>query len=77
IPQELCDIYSLVMLNLSDNLLDELPPGIGRLARLQNLHLCGNRLGCLPYDITELQNLQRLSLERNQFTTIPDFLRLL
>ena len=65
------------MLNLSDNWLDELPPRIGRLARLQNLHLCGNRLGCLPYDITELQNLQRLSLERNQFTTIPDFLRLL
>ena len=49
-----------------------LPPAIGRLSRLRELHLRNNALGTLPDSIVELRELRYLDLRGNPLTHLPD-----
>ncbi len=59
-------------LNLSDLGLDELPPGIERLAHLHYLNLSGNHVKELPKEIGLLTNLKQLRLHGNYLTKLPE-----
>lgn len=58
-------------LNLSGQGITELPPEIGQLQALQNLHLTFNQLSQLPSEIGQLQALQSLDLGKNQLNHLP------
>jgi len=60
----------LRILNLSFNLLDELPNGIANL-HLTELYLSGNSLSSLPDDIERLTNLKILHINGNKLQTLP------
>ena len=67
--------YHSLMFDLSDNrLTGSIPPEIGNLKGLRNMHLSRNRLtGAIPPEIGNLTNLATLDLDGNQLTgTIPD-----
>ena len=55
-----------------NNLSGTIPPEIGGLTYLQQLHLGGNQLmGTIPTEIGNLTNLEELVLANNQLTFIP------
>ncbi len=58
-------------LDLSDLALTALPPEIGRLGGLKELHLYRNQLTTLPPEIGRLVGLTVLHLGGNQLTTLP------
>ena len=53
-------------MNLSDNIIEELPSNIGNITELENLFLSGNRLKVLPKTIVNLKKLKWLSLLDNK-----------
>ena len=59
-------------LDLSDNGLESLPSGIGKLTRLKILNLSRNKITVISKVIAQLTNLTRLSLHSNQITVIPE-----
>jgi internalin A len=61
----------LTELNLSNNQLTTLPPGIGRLTALTDLYLSRNQLTSLPPEIGQFTALKALFLSRNQPTSLP------
>lgn len=68
----------LRFLDLSDNLLSELPEEIARLQRLEGLLLVFNRLTHLPHSICSMVNLHLLWLGSNRLRKLPpDFGQLL
>nr|XP_012223222.1 PREDICTED: leucine-rich repeat and IQ domain-containing protein 4-like [Linepithema humile] len=56
---------------LSDNLLTELPPQIGKLNALTILLLTNNKLKCLPQSLANLRNLIFLDLLDNKLLYLP------
>ena len=60
------NLTNLKTLNLSDNILIELPKTIGDLTNVENLFLSGNNLKKLPKNIVNLKNLKWLSLLDNK-----------
>lgn len=58
-------------LNLSDEVLTELPAEIGQLTQLQSLWLNQNQLTELPPEIGQLSQLNRLAIADNQVTKLP------
>lgn len=50
----ICDLLELRFLDLSDNMIDELPASIARLQGLQSLLLVYNRLTRLPDSICDM-----------------------
>ncbi len=59
LPARLCAAGSpLKVLRLEDNELSSLPPALGRLGALEELHVRGNRLEALPDAIGRLGNLR-------------------
>ena len=58
-------------LDLSCLGLEELPPEIGQLTRLEWLSLYGNQLTALPREIGQLTRLKELYLSGNQLTALP------
>jgi len=56
---------------LEDNLLKELPPGIGDFVKLYELKLDRNQLVTLPATISRLTSLQLLFLRRNRIKELP------
>ena len=74
IPEEVFELTSLKVLNLSHNQLFYLPESIGNLINLTTLNLSGNQIFYLPESIGELTNLTNLNLSENEFSIIPDFL---
>lgn len=59
---------------LTDNCIAELPPQIGKCARMQKLMLAGNRLTHLPVQLSHCTNLELLRISANQLTELPAWL---
>lgn len=65
---------NLRWLILTDNRLEELPPGIGYRPRLQKLMLAGNRLQHLPEELAQCRQLELLRVSANRLDTLPAWL---
>jgi len=63
---------ALRRLNLSNNLLEQLPEELGMMARLKRLNLAENRLRNLPASMGGLQSLERFSVPHNNLTHIAN-----
>lgn len=63
---------NIIGLNLSGNLLGELPDTIGNLEYLSVLYLSDNQLMSIPDSIGNLRRLREFYLERNNLTTLPE-----
>uniref|UniRef100_A0A182IWW8 Disease resistance R13L4/SHOC-2-like LRR domain-containing protein n=1 Tax=Anopheles atroparvus TaxID=41427 RepID=A0A182IWW8_ANOAO len=61
----------LRFLCLAGNVIDTLPPQIGRLVCLETLDLSDNSLQCLPPSLGQLGRLSRLLLNGNLLTQLP------
>jgi len=59
---------------LTDNQIEQLPPEIGTLSKLQKLMLAGNRLRSLPDEMADCQNLELIRLSANQLSSLPAWL---
>ena len=64
-------VYSLEVLYLGGNKLEDLPCELGMLESLVSLVLCDNNLEGLPSSLSFLHNLQSLSLHNNRLCTLP------
>eukprot|EP01116_Phalansterium_solitarium_P013312 TRINITY_DN3066_c0_g1_i4.p1 TRINITY_DN3066_c0_g1~~TRINITY_DN3066_c0_g1_i4.p1 ORF type:complete len:674 (-),score=309.55 TRINITY_DN3066_c0_g1_i4:852-2873(-) len=71
LPPELVRCVSLVELDVSNNLLKEVPQWLGELQELHTLSLSCNRLSQLPNELFKAPRLQRLIVSFNQLTQIP------
>jgi Leucine-rich repeat (LRR) protein len=58
-------------LDLSGLGLTSLPPGIGKLQSLEQLHVDNNRLVCLPSEISNLKKLWELTAGHNELESVP------
>lgn len=71
LPAELFNLDSLTVLSLRANRIYELPPGIGKLRKLQELNLSQNGLQYLPFEILDLfsedHRLQSFTIHPNPF----------
>ncbi len=74
IPDSLCRTATglLKYMDLSSNLLTELPPSIVTLSGLEYLLLADNQLVSLPEAMGDLFQLQCLQLNRNRLTRLPE-----
>ena len=63
-------------MSLKNNNLDHIPPDIGRLSKLQKLHLTNNRLqnGSIPYTLAFCKELDELYLDDNLLDALPSVL---
>jgi hypothetical protein len=59
---------------LTENRLDHLPAGLGRLQALQKLMLTGNALQDLPADLAGCERLELLRIAANRFEALPAWL---
>ncbi len=59
---------------LTDNQIEQLPPEIGTLSKLQKLMLAGNCLRSLPDEMAACQNLELIRLSANQLSSLPAWL---
>lgn len=71
LPKDFGIMKTLEVVNLSGNVLEELPPQLTELERLQCLYVGGNRLSELPSSVKNLHRLEVLYLGGNQLTEIP------
>ncbi|CAI9546999.1 unnamed protein product [Staurois parvus] len=72
LSEELRLLPALVVLDVHDNLLPELPREIGELVNLQRLNISHNKLKSLPEELAQLQNLKSLLLHHNQLEEVPN-----
>jgi len=70
-PRVLSELQLLRFLDLSDNMLTELPDSIARLQRLECLLLVFNRLEHLPDSLCSMINLHLLWLGSNRLRRLP------
>lgn len=66
----LCLSSSIRVLNLSHNLLKEIPSTIFSLYNLKSLHLSHNIIQIIPSQISLLQSLEKLTLHNNNLTKV-------
>jgi len=71
VPKEVFALVQLHTLNLSDNVLEAIPPGLSALTKLKNLSLRANRLKSIDTGIEALVRLEVLTLDNNRLTSIP------
>ena len=65
---------NLRWLILTGNLIEELPPELGRRPLLQKLMVAGNRLKTLPAEMAACTKLELLRIAANQFEVLPEWL---
>lgn len=65
-------LIGLEVLDLSCNLLTELPETLGNLSNLRLLQLADNRLGHLPASLANLKRLHGLDVRENPLRSLPD-----
>jgi len=63
---------SLMVLNLNDNRLRDIPAGVVALTNLQQLHVDENYLNSLPQQVWQLPLLQVLSVKENMLPQLPE-----
>lgn len=63
--------YSLQVLSLGGNLLNDVPEAVGNLHNLQALTLCDNIIENLPMSIARLSKLRSLLLHKNRLRHLP------
>jgi len=63
---------SLTRLNLSNNLLEELPAELGKMTQLRRLSVSENRLRTLPSSMSGMASLERLNVSHNSIIDIPE-----
>ena len=66
---------NLKLLDISNNLLTELPEQIGKLYALVNLKANKNVLSCLPQSLGKLSNLKYLDVSKNNLSYMPGSMR--
>ena len=71
LPHALTDLPSLMALDVSRNLLSDLPPELGSCARLTSVRASHNKLVALPFVRGVLPYLAELHLDRNGLTELP------
>lgn len=71
IPARILKLNNLKQLDVSCNLLDELPDEIGGLQHLQTLDISRNRISHLPFTINRLTQLRLLDAGYNHISTLP------
>eukprot|EP00050_Salpingoeca_kvevrii_P011673 m.17110 g.17110 ORF g.17110 m.17110 type:complete len:1364 (+) comp3567_c0_seq2:148-4239(+) len=71
LPACLWQYRSLCELDLSDNALEIISPGIGNLLNLKSLNLEKNALMTLPKELGHLEKLESLFLNHNKLTELP------
>ncbi|EAQ40562.3 T9SS type A sorting domain-containing protein [Polaribacter sp. MED152] len=72
LPNEIGNINTLEILDVSSNILATLPSTIGDLDNLEDLTLDNNNLKSLPTTIGALSNLKILQLTGNELTSLPN-----
>ncbi|GFV98125.1 hypothetical protein TNCV_4448842 [Trichonephila clavipes] len=79
LPKELFQCLNLKALSLKNNFLEQLPPEIGKLQRLEYLALTNNKLQnfSIPYTLTFCSALKVLLLDNNLLDALPGFLLLI
>lgn len=71
ISEKLVNFLYLVILDLHDNKVKELPDVLGDLEKLERLDLSHNELQCLPESFRKLSQLDTLLLHYNQLKVVP------
>ena len=56
---------------LTNNQLEQLPPAVGQLSRLQKLMLAGNQLQSLPEELSQCDRLELIRLSANRLESLP------
>jgi len=77
LPEGICCLTNLEILELSNNYLKSIPEGITCLSKLKILYLGANRLKIFPEGICDLTNLRDLHINFNQLKSIPEEIRCL
>lgn len=72
LPEAVCQVSSLVVLNLSTNKLSVIPDTISGLLNLEDLNISSNILKSLPDSIGFLQKLKILNVSGNKLSALPD-----
>jgi len=70
IPEVVCSMPRLEVLDVSFNSITRLPTGLHRLKELHNLIIAGNRISSFPLEFARLQKLSRLDCRRNNITDL-------
>eukprot|EP00053_Salpingoeca_punica_P016777 m.159588 g.159588 ORF g.159588 m.159588 type:complete len:1052 (+) comp17043_c0_seq1:343-3498(+) len=71
LPNELIQLRTLRVLDLSYNRLTELPANFGMLVNLRTLYASGNKLTAIPQSLFGITNLERLDFAENNITELP------
>ena len=71
LPPELCNLVNLKVLDLSNNLLRELPADLGRMSSLVELTVADCQLERLPDSLCGLPGLEIIHADRNRLTRLP------
>ena len=58
-------VFNLVVLDASDNVIEEIPDWIGEMRNLRRLDLSNNQLRGLPDELSQLRRLEMLDLRGN------------
>jgi len=72
IPEELCNLKHLKVLELNNNNITDLPAEIAMLENLEELNLNINNLIKLPKEITLLKNLKILNIKNNKYLELSN-----
>lgn len=77
IPLNIFKFHNLVILKLSNNKFNCVPPEIKNLTKLKNLDLSHNDFNVFPIEICSLTTLSRLSLSHNKIEVVPNEINVL
>ncbi len=72
VPEWVCDMTNIEVLNFDGNKIESLPDEIGNLKELRIFKFNSNKLVCLPDSICNLTKLEKLQLDFNKIERLPE-----